>query len=313
MSMPRPERPIDPAAGPVQAFAAELRLVREKAGSPKYLQMARISGRSRTALSEAAGGDHLPTWETVYAFLYACGEPPEPWEARWEQVRAQLDPSAAPPGAVPCATNPADTDTATATSTTVTAIDDESQDEEQDGDAIPAAPPELSNRRHHRVRNAVLVVAGLAALSAVLVSLVPAIRHPHGVATTASASRPPLSKPVVVVVENKIATGAAGFVEDSTPAYLSTRPIPFCARIGCQVPATTMWSGAVVQVLCQRQGATMTNADTTTAGIEHNPHAATSSLWYLATLPTGATGYIAEIYLAPASRGGLNLPPSPPT
>jgi hypothetical protein len=73
-----------------------------------------------------------------------------------------------------------------------------------------------------------------------------------------------------------------------------------------------MWSGAIVQVLCQREGATMTNADTTTAGIENNPHAATSGRWYLATIPSGATGYIAEIYFAPASRGGLNLPSCPP-
>jgi hypothetical protein len=85
--MPRPSRPLDPSAGPVQAFAAELRELRQRAGEPKYLQMARKTGKSRTALAEAAGGDHLPTWETAAAFVKACGEEPNKWRVRWEQVR----------------------------------------------------------------------------------------------------------------------------------------------------------------------------------------------------------------------------------
>jgi hypothetical protein len=88
--MPRPERPLDPLAGPVQAFAADLRKVRENAGNPKYLQMSRVTGRSRTALAEAAGGDRLATWETVEAYLIACGQGPSGWLERWEAVRAAI-------------------------------------------------------------------------------------------------------------------------------------------------------------------------------------------------------------------------------
>ncbi|HEY3259981.1 MAG TPA: helix-turn-helix transcriptional regulator, partial [Pseudonocardiaceae bacterium] len=88
--MPRPERPLDPLAGPVQAFAAELRKLRAQAGNPKYLQMARLTGKSRTALSEAAGGDHLPTWETVEAYVTACGADPTLWRLRWEQVEDEV-------------------------------------------------------------------------------------------------------------------------------------------------------------------------------------------------------------------------------
>jgi transcriptional regulator with XRE-family HTH domain len=83
----RPERPLDPSDGPIAAFAAELRKLREEAGSPKYLQMARRTGRSRTALAEAAGGDHLPTWETVEAFVTACDTDPAAWLPRWEQAK----------------------------------------------------------------------------------------------------------------------------------------------------------------------------------------------------------------------------------
>lgn len=86
--MSRTERPLDPSSGPAAAFAMQLRALRIAAGSPKYLQMARRTGRSRTALAEAAGGDHVPQWETVEAYVRACGGDPAEWTARWEQARA---------------------------------------------------------------------------------------------------------------------------------------------------------------------------------------------------------------------------------
>lgn len=82
--MGRPERPLDPAAGPAQAFANELRSSREAAGRPKYSTLAQRTGRSQTALSEAAGGQRLPSWETVEAFVRGCGDDPAAWRARWE-------------------------------------------------------------------------------------------------------------------------------------------------------------------------------------------------------------------------------------
>lgn len=88
--MPRSERNLDPSTGPIAAFATELRKMRVEAGTPKYLQMARRTGRSRTALAEAAGGDHLPTWETVEAYVRACGRDPAEWLARWEQARDEV-------------------------------------------------------------------------------------------------------------------------------------------------------------------------------------------------------------------------------
>ncbi|MFI2281354.1 helix-turn-helix domain-containing protein [Nocardia beijingensis] len=88
--MPRRERPLDPAADPVHAFAADLRRLRAEAGDPKYLQMARLSGRSRTALSEAAGGDHLPTWETTEAFVKACGGDAGTWRLKWERTQEKV-------------------------------------------------------------------------------------------------------------------------------------------------------------------------------------------------------------------------------
>ncbi|WP_343447226.1 helix-turn-helix domain-containing protein [Micromonospora schwarzwaldensis] len=86
--MSRTERPLDASSGPAAAFAMQLRALRVAAGSPKYLQMARRTGRSRTALAEAAGGDHIAQWETVEAFVRACGGDPAEWVVRWEQARA---------------------------------------------------------------------------------------------------------------------------------------------------------------------------------------------------------------------------------
>ncbi|WP_425353045.1 helix-turn-helix domain-containing protein [Saccharomonospora piscinae] len=60
--MGRPERPVDPDAGPVQRFAWELRRLREDAGSPTYRQLARRAHYSATTLSEAAGARHCPRW-----------------------------------------------------------------------------------------------------------------------------------------------------------------------------------------------------------------------------------------------------------
>ncbi|AEV84875.1 putative WD repeat-containing protein [Actinoplanes sp. SE50] len=100
--MSRTERPLDPSSGPAAAFALQLRELRVAAGSPKYLQMARRTGRSGTALAEAAGGDHIPQWETVEAYVRACGGDPAEWADRWEQARdaASRKAHGAPPASV---------------------------------------------------------------------------------------------------------------------------------------------------------------------------------------------------------------------
>jgi hypothetical protein len=84
--MGRPQRPLDPGESPLALLAAELRAARAAAGNPTYRAMARIAHRSRTTLSEAAGGRTAPTWETVQAFVLACGVPvTDTWRERWER------------------------------------------------------------------------------------------------------------------------------------------------------------------------------------------------------------------------------------
>ncbi|MFD9697950.1 hypothetical protein [Lentzea sp. NPDC059081] len=84
--MPRPEKPLDPFAGPVQQFAFDLRKLREKAGSPGYRELGRLSHYSASTLADAARGDRLPSLAVTLAFVRACGGDEELWERRWRSV-----------------------------------------------------------------------------------------------------------------------------------------------------------------------------------------------------------------------------------
>jgi len=270
--MPRPERTLDPAANPVHAFAAALRELRERAGNPTYLKMARATGKSRTALAEAAGGDHIPRWETVEAYVRACDSSPDEWRAKWEALQEAREP---------------------------TLVNTASLADETEAFRTPA--PRWVKRRTLVWSAAVaLVVAGSVV---VVTTMLPSA----GGQETRSPSTTRPSGPVAIVVQNKVAIGTE-LLEDFTPAYLSSKPIPFCGREGCKLEGTEMSSGAVLAVDCYVTGAELSNADLSSPGIERNRHKHTSSLWYRAVLPGDRTGYISEVYVKPEHRGGLGLP-----
>ncbi|WP_329219251.1 hypothetical protein OG352_22410 [Streptomyces sp. NBC_01485] len=87
--MGRPERPLDPGAGPVQRLANELRELRKAAGSPSYRTMAIEAGFSATTLSLAAAGERLPSLAVVQGYARACGGDPGEWDARWKAAEAE--------------------------------------------------------------------------------------------------------------------------------------------------------------------------------------------------------------------------------
>ncbi|MGA5895425.1 helix-turn-helix domain-containing protein [Streptomyces venetus] len=82
----RREVPVDPAAGPVQRFAFELRKLRAEAGGITYRALAQRAGYSVTTLSQAAAGEQLPTLPVVLAYVRACGGEEALWEARWKEA-----------------------------------------------------------------------------------------------------------------------------------------------------------------------------------------------------------------------------------
>ncbi|MET8982675.1 hypothetical protein ABZX85_44570 [Streptomyces sp. NPDC004539] len=86
--MGRPERPLDPQAGPVQRLAHDLRELRRAKGSPSYRAMAQRAGFSASTLSQAAAGERLPSLAVVRAYALACGGDPGEWEARWKEAEA---------------------------------------------------------------------------------------------------------------------------------------------------------------------------------------------------------------------------------
>jgi hypothetical protein len=282
--MPRPERPLDPEAGPVRAFAFELRELRQRAGNPTYLKMARASGKSRTALTEAAGGDHLATWETVSAYVLACGGNPASWRPKWEVVSERHREQRG----LPAPDWPA------------------GEDEVKE----IGNPPESSSPPGAKLSGRVAFGAGAASL-AILGGVVAVLLLGGGggdalPASATDAKQPP--GPKAITVQNKVASGPSTLTEDTTPAYLSSKPIARCSKRGCKVEGTDMWSGATFAVTCWATGEEITNQDTTSAGIEQNPHAATSSRWYRGEWPDGRAGYLSEVYVAQEYRGGLGLP-----
>ncbi|MBO3680478.1 hypothetical protein [Streptomyces sp. NEAU-YJ-81] len=95
--MGRPEKPIDPQDGPVARFAYELRKLRDEAGAPAYRSMARRAGYSAATLSQAAGGERLPTLPVALAYVRACHGDTEEWRHRWEQADAEITAVPRPP------------------------------------------------------------------------------------------------------------------------------------------------------------------------------------------------------------------------
>lgn len=93
----RARRP-DPADGPCAAFAHALLVLKETAGDPSYDRMRAEYGAmaSKSALSAAARGDVLPSWETTWEFVRSLAvtangddeeEARRAWRARWDAVR----------------------------------------------------------------------------------------------------------------------------------------------------------------------------------------------------------------------------------
>ncbi|MBZ4318330.1 nSTAND1 domain-containing NTPase [Streptomyces huiliensis] len=108
--MARRERPLDPGDSPLLRFAADLRALRERAGSPTYRQLSLLAHSSAASLSVAAGGRRFPTLAVTSAYVRACGGDVGEWEGRWHAVAAALARRRPPPYAGPAAYTAADGD-----------------------------------------------------------------------------------------------------------------------------------------------------------------------------------------------------------
>ncbi|NRQ36941.1 helix-turn-helix transcriptional regulator [Nonomuraea sp. NN258] len=117
---------------------------------------------------------------------------------------------------------------------------------------------------------------------------------------------PPLTR--AITVHNKVVTGADQMREDDTPAYLSAGPRNYCRTNGCKLSDTEVSTGQTLVAHCQTTGERATNGNDSQSNDNVNPGLHTSTRWYGITWRDGRTGYIAEIWIHPDHRGGLNLP-----
>jgi hypothetical protein len=308
--VPRPQRELDPAGGPLVEFARDLRALREQAGGPKFTTMARRTGRSKTALADASAGRHLPRWETVEDYVRACDADPEPWRLRWEGLRVSLGTPPPPPADEASAAEPDDERGGLLPSNgsrvpPLTSGAEEPADERaapltSDDSRVPPLTPD---RRGPAVgKRLVLVAAVVAVLGIGLGFLLGRVTVPD----------PPVLPQTVeaIEVQNKVALGADRLVEDRTPAYLSTEALAYCASPSrsCKVPGTEMVSGAAVVANCWTTGQMMWNVDLADPDQARNPERAQSDLWYRVSFPDGRTGYLSEVYVVRGDRGGRDLP-----
>ncbi|HEY4458446.1 MAG TPA: hypothetical protein VGN81_29310 [Pseudonocardiaceae bacterium] len=88
--MARAERPLDDEDSPLGHFAADLRRLRVKAGSPPYREVSRRAHYSPAALSDAASGRGLPSLAVTLAYVAACGGAVAEWERRWHELAGEL-------------------------------------------------------------------------------------------------------------------------------------------------------------------------------------------------------------------------------
>lgn len=97
--VPRRERPLEGGNAVLVQFAADLRLLREKAGGPAYRQLAVRAHASAASLSVAASGRRLPTLSVTMAYVEACNGDTAAWRRRWHEAAAALEAGGVIPGA----------------------------------------------------------------------------------------------------------------------------------------------------------------------------------------------------------------------
>ncbi|MFF8266805.1 XRE family transcriptional regulator [Streptomyces sp. NPDC016562] len=94
--MARPERLLDPTAGPLEEFAHALRALRRQVGNPSYRIMAKRAHYSVATLSEAARGLHMPSLKVTLAYVAACDGDAAAWTRHWHRVSKELEARGAP-------------------------------------------------------------------------------------------------------------------------------------------------------------------------------------------------------------------------
>jgi hypothetical protein len=112
----------------------------------------------------------------------------------------------------------------------------------------------------------------------------------------------------VITVDNRV-TNAGGMREDTTPARLTTQPWIRCGSRGCNINGTERSSGGTYDAaVCQTTGERTTNGNDGNANDDANPERFESTRYYGVRLGDGTYGFVSEVWIRAADRGGLGLP-----
>jgi hypothetical protein len=118
----------------------------------------------------------------------------------------------------------------------------------------------------------------------------------------------PLEPRRAIVVDNRVTNGM-GMREDTSPARLTTQPWTFCTRRGCNIYGTERGSGQTYDAaVCQTFGERTTNGHDTDPSDDANPLRFESTRYYGVRLGDGTFGFVSEVWIRAADRGGSGLP-----
>jgi hypothetical protein len=120
------------------------------------------------------------------------------------------------------------------------------------------------------------------------------------------APPPPLRR--VLTVDNRVTNGM-GMREDSVPVRLTTQPWTHCTSRGCNIYGTERGTGGTYDAaVCQTTGERTTNGHDSDPSDDANPERFESTRYYGVRLTDGTFGYVSEVWIRAADRGGLGLP-----
>ncbi len=110
-----------------------------------------------------------------------------------------------------------------------------------------------------------------------------------------------------IAVDNRVTNGLV-MREDAVPLRLTTQPRTFCGTLGCNINGTERATGDVYDAaICQTRGERFTNGNDADPSDDNNPQLFESTLYYGVLLADGTFGYVNEVWIRAADRGGLGL------
>jgi helix-turn-helix protein len=249
--MGRPDRPLDPDAGPLAAFAAGLRELRSQAGNPTYRSLAEQTHYSPTTLSDAAGGRKLPTLPVTLAYARVCGGDESVWRERWEQVSRELRAAES--------SRPAGASLDSEPRPRVPRIEagPESESEPEPGPEPDIDPGEAAPRRRDRFRQRPRLAIALS-LCVVAGSAVAAVDIPP--------RQPDRTKSLAAAKPSRPTTSATPVASASTTPALASAPPTVSQSTSGSPPAQSPSAAPAVVVV-----ATSPHAPATSSGAARNP------------------------------------------